>query len=88
MFNLYRLRYQHLISDFPIPLLDEMLAYDPRFSHFESTASTPSLRATDHDLLRTYGVMAGPQPPTEDSANVKVVVRVRQFVKRGMPTQL
>ena len=84
MYGFLRLRSQHLISNFPNnPLLDEeMLALDPR--RFESTASSPSLRATDHDYLRTFGIMPGTQPtPEQDSANVKVVVRVRQFVPRG-----
>jgi hypothetical protein len=84
MYCFLRLRSQYLISNFPNnPLLeDEMLALDPR--RFESTASSPSLRATDHDYLRTFGIMAGTQPTADqDSANVKVVVRVRQFVPRG-----
>ena len=53
--------------------------------HFESTASAPSLRATEHDYLRTFGGMAQQQQSSadNDSANVKVVVRVRQFVQRG-----
>jgi hypothetical protein len=56
-----------------------------RLYPFETNASTPSLRATDHDILRTFGVLAGAPPtqPEQDSANVKVVVRVRQFVQRG-----
>jgi hypothetical protein len=61
-----------------------MLALDPR--RFESTASSPSLRATDHDYLRTFGIMPGSPKVAgadQDSANVKVVVRVRQFVPRG-----
>jgi hypothetical protein len=85
MYAFLRIRQTHLIDAFPNnPLLDdEMLAFDPR--RFESTASSPSLRATDHDYLRTFGIMAAtPQSsPDQDAANVKVVVRVRQFVKRG-----
>jgi hypothetical protein len=62
---------------------DMQLFAPPRIRpHFESTASAPSLRATEHDYLRTFGG-AAQQPPAEDSANVKVVVRVRQFVPRG-----
>jgi len=62
-----------------------MLAFDNRLQRFETTASSPSLRATEHDMIRTFGVMAGPPSVSEqDSANVKVVVRVRQFVKRGI----
>ena len=84
MYSFLRLRSQYLIANFPNnPLLDdEMLALDPR--RFESTASSPSLRATENDYLRTFGIMSGPQPTADqDSANVKVVVRVRQFVPRG-----
>ena len=84
MYSFLRLRSQYLIVNFPNnPLLDdEMLALDPR--RFESTASSPSLRATESDYLRTFGIMSGSQPTADqDSANVKVVVRVRQFVPRG-----
>jgi hypothetical protein len=62
------------------------MSYDPRFHRFESTASSPSLRAFDHHDFGTptqTAVMA-PHAEQDSSANVKVVVRVRQFLKRGM----
>jgi hypothetical protein len=63
---------------------DDMQLFAPPHirPHFESTASAPSLRATEHDYLRTFGGAAA-QQPEQESANVKVVVRVRQFVQRG-----
>ncbi len=45
---------------------------------FQSTASTVSLRAPDP----VYAPM-GPSAVDQSSGNVKVVVRVRGFVKRG-----
>ncbi|KAF2762703.1 kinesin [Pseudovirgaria hyperparasitica] len=44
---------------------------------YESTASAPSLRAAEPSY--SYGMSS---PTSEDSANVKVVVRVRKFLKR------
>lgn len=48
------------------------------YSH--STASTPSLRAAQNP----FDARPIQAPAENDSANVKVVVRVRQFVPRGM----
>jgi hypothetical protein len=48
-----------------------------QFRPFESTASVPSLRAFE-PLPASVDTMGG-----DDSGNVKVVVRVRQFIKRG-----
>lgn len=48
------------------------------YSH--STASTPSLRAAQNP----FDARPLQAPAENDSANVKVVVRVRQFVPRGM----
>jgi hypothetical protein len=88
---LHRTYFQGLIRRTQTDLLfadvhDMQLFAPPRIRpHFESTASAPSLRATEHDYLRTFGspgAAAAPQPD-QDSANVKVVVRVRQFVQRG-----
>jgi len=53
------------------------LSYDNR--QFESSASAPSLRAAEPLLTPPLAATMG-----EDSANVKVVVRVRQFIKRGI----
>jgi hypothetical protein len=50
-----------------------------QFRPFESTASVPSLRAFEPLPAAVNDSMAG-----DDSGNVKVVVRVRQFIKRGM----
>jgi hypothetical protein len=67
-----------------------LAAHDPRmFSpYFESTASAPSLRASEADIMRTFGGLPGvgtvaTQNSDNDSSNIKVVVRVRQFVQRG-----
>lgn len=49
-----------------------------QFRSFESTASAPSLRALEPLPASINDTMAG-----DDSGNVKVVVRVRQFIKRG-----
>lgn len=49
-----------------------------QFRPFESTASAPSLRAFEPLPASINDTMAG-----DDSGNVKVVVRVRQFIKRG-----
>lgn len=59
------------------------ISYEPPSrSAYESTASSPSLRAAHPEIIHE------PPPPTltmgdQDSANVKVVVRVRKFLKRG-----
>jgi hypothetical protein len=45
---------------------------------FESSASSPSLRASEPLTMHPINTMTD-----NDSANVKVVVRVRQFIKRG-----
>jgi hypothetical protein len=85
MHSLRQLRFQHLLSNFELQLLYDfqVMAFDPRLHRsFESTASAPSLRASEHDLSpQSFGVMAG--PADQDSSSVKVVVRVRQFIKRG-----
>lgn len=46
---------------------------------YHSTASAPSLRAREaiEDMQRPF------TPPDADAGNVKVVVRVRKFIKRG-----
>lgn len=53
----------------------------PHTSHdtYYSTASSPSLRSREPiDMERPF------TPPGSDAGNVKVVVRVRKFVKRGI----
>jgi len=46
---------------------------------YYTTASAPSLRSREPiDMERPF------TPPDADAGNVKVVVRVRKFVKRGM----
>jgi hypothetical protein len=58
------------------------LSYDFR-DHFESSASSPSLRASEA-LTSGYLTMTnGNSGDGSDAGNVKVVVRVRQFVQRG-----
>lgn len=50
----------------------------PDMQSYVSNASTPSLRSREAiELERPY------TPPDGDGGNVKVVVRVRKFVKRG-----
>lgn len=59
-------------------LLDDIL--DPRmYSGMHTTASAPSLRASE-----SYMMMAAQPPMADDPGNVKVVVRCRAFVRRGM----
>src|ERR1700712_4601901 len=76
-----RSRFQHLLNHIELLLLDDM-AFDPRLHRsFESNASAPSLRSSEYDTPISFGTMAG--SADQDSSTVKVVVRVRQFVKRG-----
>ena len=90
MYQSLRLRSQQSISDI-IDVLEEMALVDTRghralttpdiYSY--STASTPSLRAREA-MPATIESTVG----DSDGGNVKVVVRVRKFVKRGMkPSQ-
>lgn len=76
MHLLRRLRAQQ-VTESVILLLEDM-ALDTRFQRIlpMSNASAPSLRALEPVLM-------SPQPAMEDSGNIKVVVRVRKFVKRG-----
>lgn len=69
-------------------LLVEAMAFDARLMGglrpFESTASAPSLRASESAFRDSMmGNMGG-----DDAGNVKVVVRVRQFIPRGTPSAL
>jgi hypothetical protein len=83
MHSFRRLRFRHLLTNIELRLLDDVMAFDPRLHRpFESTASAPSLRASELDLSPlSFGAMAG--AADQDSSSVKVVVRVRQFIKRG-----
>ena len=69
------------------PRLYRAMSHSPdpyRNRHFnESTASAPSLRALVPFEDNARDSMAG---PGGDAGNVKVVVRVRAFVKRGKKT--
>lgn len=52
----------------------------PDLQSYHSTASAPSLRSRDPADI----IMQRPfTPPDADAGNVKVVVRVRKFIKRG-----
>lgn len=51
---------------------------------FESTASAPSLRASEP---MTHQMAFPDRSAPDDNGNVKVVVRVRKFVKRGTAMQ-
>ena len=75
MFNALRDRaaddLEHLCATFANFLTTDMAAR-------ASTASAPSLRSkTPVDMERPF------TPPDGDGGNVKVVVRVRKFIKRG-----
>ena len=52
----------------------------PDLHSYHSTASAPSLRSREPiaDMDRPF------TPPDGDGGNVKVVVRVRKFIRRGM----
>lgn len=87
MYASLRLRSQETIA-VVISLLEDMALVDPRGYRalttpdpysYTSTASTPSLRAREADFPKIEPIM-----PDADGGNVKVVVRVRKFIKRGM----
>lgn len=77
MHLLHTLRSQQLHQQFCL-LLEEVM--DPRMysSLHGSTASAPSMRASEPIALMA------PPLGVDDPGNVKVVVRCRAFVKRGM----
>lgn len=84
MHTFRRLKSRKLLTD-AFELLDDIM--DPRLyrgissesisPYYESTASTPSLRAPER--AATPDTMAD-----QEGGNVKVVVRVRRHVKRGL----
>ena len=86
MYALQRLRYHQLICDIEQRLED--MALDPRgfpgvateVRQLKSSASTPSLRSRESEL-----VPMGRATPDNGGGNVRVVVRVRDFLPRGMP---
>jgi len=94
MFAIERLRFRLLLAHIGHSLLEEttIMALDARgypgvagggSRPGSSTASSPSLRARRSELVRES---VGPRSSTPDGAggNVKVVVRVRAFLPRGM----
>jgi len=89
MHSFLKLHFSHILSHVE-GLMEDMaldtrayrgLSYDFR-DRFESSASSPSLRASE---LSTPGYLADGSSggDSNDAGNVKVVVRVRQFVQRG-----
>lgn len=94
MFYALRNRYLTVFQEV-IDLLEGMAPVDLRAARalttpdigasYQSTASAPSLRARE----ATMPIPAmRPMSADGDSGNVKVVVRVRKFVKRGMLVEM
>ena len=85
MYALQQLRYQELICDIAQRLED--MALDPRgfpgvateVRQLKSSASTPSLRSRESEI-----VPMGRATPDNGGGNVRVVVRVRGFLPRGV----
>lgn len=85
MYALQRLRYWLVFRDIRSRLQD--MALDPRgfpgvateVRQLKSSASTPSLRSRESEL-----VPMGRATPDNGGGNVRVVVRVRGFLPRGM----
>lgn len=82
---------QELLEDMAVDArIFRGVGYEARnIAPFESTASSPSLRSPEPLLVQA----PPPTPPAQyemgndmDTGNVKVVVRVRKFLKRGMFT--
>jgi hypothetical protein len=80
MHSLRRLRSKEVLRNIE-DLLAHFIAMDRyhQLRPFESTASTPSLRASEPLSANSPTAMS-----QDGSGNVKVVVRVRQFIPRGM----
>lgn len=74
MHYLHTLRSQQLRDNIFL-LLEQIM--DPRMYSSLSTASAPSLRASEPMAFMTAS------PMMDDPGNVKVVVRCRAFVRRG-----
>lgn len=85
MYALQRLRYRSIFSNIQTQLQD--MALDPRafpglaseVRQLKSSASTPSLRSRESEL-----VPMGRATPDNGGGNVRVVVRVRGFLPRGI----
>jgi hypothetical protein len=75
MHLLYIVRSQQLLDSCYL-LLDDIL--DSRMYSLHTTASAPSMRASDASFA-----LSAPAPMNDDPGNVKVVVRCRAFVRRG-----
>lgn len=85
MHSFLRLRYESVLSTADTSIMESMvfrgLSYDFR-DRFETSASSPSLRASEPATTAGYSTMANGND-ADGAGNVKVVVRVRQFVQRG-----
>ena len=77
MHLLYIHRSQQLLDSCYL-ILDGILDY--RMYPLHTTASAPSMRASDASYLQA---LSSPAPMNDDPGNVKVVVRCRAFVPRG-----
>ncbi len=85
MYVLQHLRFRTLVRDIALQLED--MALDPRaypgvaaeVQRLKSSASTPSLRSRESEL-----VSMGRSTLDNGGGNVRVVVRVRGFLPRGM----
>ena len=85
MYALQQLRFRTLLHGIELQLKD--MALDPRaypgvaseVRSLKSSASTPSLRSRESEF-----VPMGRSTPDNGGGNVRVVVRVRGFLPRGM----
>lgn len=85
MYALQRLRFRNLLDTIATTLKD--MALDPRafpgvateVRQLKSSASTPSLRSRESEI-----VPMGTSTPDHAGGNVRVVVRVRGFLPRGI----
>ena len=85
MYALQRLRFRNLLDTIATTLKD--MALDPRafpgvateVRQLKSSASTPSLRSRESEI-----VPMGRSTPDNGCGNVRVVVRVRGFLPRGI----
>lgn len=64
---------------FDTAMADNRSLTTPDLQNYQSTASAPSLRSKE-----PVEIMDRPRSSDGDGGNVKVVVRVRKFIKRGM----
>lgn len=96
MYISLRIRSQKTVNGVKSLLAEEMALSDPRAYralttpdlhsyYLQSTASTPSLRSREAEYTPRDSIRDSIMPDS-DGANVKVVVRVRKFIKRGMHT--